>query len=115
MNILIIGGSSGLGLELAQKLKIDGLNVYITGRKNPGVKDLDFKELDLSTSNLSEKSKQLIDELPNINTLIYCAGYFQEGTLTDLSEDQIEEMINVGGRGLIYICRSILLKQKNLP
>ena len=52
--------------------------------------------------------------LPEINTLVYAAGYFQEGRVTDLSEQQIEEMINVGGRGLIYFTRALLEKQGHL-
>jgi NAD(P)-dependent dehydrogenase (short-subunit alcohol dehydrogenase family) len=41
-------------------------------------------------------------------------GYYQEGTVTDLTYEQIEEMIDVGGRGLIYMMKSLLDKQGSL-
>lgn len=42
---------------------------------------------------------------------MYAAGYFQNGRVTDLTEEQVEEMIDVGGRGLIYFVKAILEKQ----
>jgi short-subunit dehydrogenase len=111
MNTLIIGGTSGLGLELAKDYAELGNGVYITGRRDPGETGLHFEEFSLSTPDLPERIGQLVMKLPEVNSLVYAAGYFQEGLITDLTEPQIEEMIDVGGRGLLYAVRAVLNKQ----
>lgn len=113
MTRLIVGGTSGLGLEIA-KLYVENQpseEVVVTGRrdlKTPGVK---VETLDLSGGDLSKRIKEFVGGLPKVDTLVYAAGYFQEGTITDLSDDEIEEMISVGGRGLIYFVKHLLNKQ----
>lgn len=114
MNALIIGGTSGLGLELARNLQTPECEIYVTGRRDPADSSLHYESLDLSTPNLPQRLGELVVGLPEIHTLVYAAGYFQEGRITDLTETQIEEMINVGGRGLIYAVQALLEKQNKL-
>lgn len=113
MNTLIIGGTTGLGLQLAKKLKASGDEVVVTGRKKIK-EDTEFKSFDLSAPELAKRISDFVKELPNVDRLVYAAGYFQEGRITDLSDAEIEEMIDVGGRGLIYFVRSLLAKQDKL-
>lgn len=110
----MVGGTSGLGLEIAKELHGTGDVVYVTGRRELDELSLHYEHFDLAAADLPKQVHQLVAHLPEINRLIYAAGYFQEGRVTDLSEQQIEEMINVGGRGLIYFTRSILEKQDKL-
>lgn len=113
MNTLIIGSTSGLGLELAREFTTAGDEVIITGRKDPSLDSVDFRPFDL-IGNLADRTKTFVDELPEIHRLIYAAGYYQEGRITDLTNEQIEEMIDVGGRGLIYFTKWLLEKQEQL-
>ncbi len=114
MNTLIVGGTSGLGLEIAKGLSEQGGDVYVTGRRELKESGLHYERFDLSEPHLPQRVSELVMRLPEINTLVYAAGYFQEGRVTDLSEEQIEEMIDVGGRGLIYFTRALLEKQGKL-
>lgn len=114
MNILIIGGTSGLGLELAKTMQISENTVYVTGRRKLDEPSLKYEFFDLSAPHLSQRLDEFVAKLPTIHTLIYAAGYFQEGLVTDLTEQQIEEMIDVGGRGLIYAVQALLAKQGKL-
>lgn len=114
MAVLIVGGTSGLGLELAKQLSGSGQEVIITGRRDPEEPKVRFEAFDLTTHKLSSRIEKLVEELPEIEALIYAAGYFQDGRITDLTEKQVEEMIDVGGRGLIYFVRAVLTKQKKL-
>ena len=98
--VLIVGGTSGLGLALAKKLNGE-YKVIVTGRKNPKVDNIDFLECDLTQEGLPDKINALTAELPAISVLIYAAGYYQEGRITEISEEEIENMISVCGRGLI--------------
>lgn len=111
MNNLIIGGTSGLGLELAREISSNDENVIITGRHNPNVGFADYREFDLSADNLPARIGEFVTDLPPIKSLIYAAGFYQEGRITDLEDNQIDTMIDVGGRGLIFFVKKILEKQ----
>lgn len=114
MNALVVGGTSGLGLEIAKRLQAVGSEVYVTGRRELNEPSLHYERFDLTAPGLAQRISELVARLPELNTLVYAAGYFQEGRVTDLSEQQIEEMIDVGGRGLIYFVKAVLDKQGTL-
>lgn len=114
MSALVIGGTSGLGLELAKGLQAAGSDVFVTGRRELDEPGLHYEKFDLTEPDLSQRIGELVMRLPEISTLVYAAGYFQEGRVTDLSEQEIEQMIDVGGRGLIYFVKAVLDKQGSL-
>lgn len=92
---LIVGGSSGLGLELARLLAADQ-EVIVTGRRNPEVTDLRFRQLELGGDSLSVDLDAFVTELPETDLVVYAAGFFQEGTISDLGDADIEKMNRVG-------------------
>lgn len=97
-NILIIGGTSGIGLELAKIYSSLGHAVFATGRKNLNVADVKYINFPIS-SNQDETIRQadkLLSQIEKINMVIYSAGFYQEGRINELSDSQITEMINVG-------------------
>jgi short-subunit dehydrogenase len=114
MSVLIIGGTSGLGLELAKKFRDAGNEVIVTGRRELDEPGISRQEFELAGDNLPLRVREFVAGIANVSTLVYAAGYFQEGRITDLSVEQIEEMIDVGGRGLIYFVRELLDKQAGL-
>jgi short-subunit dehydrogenase involved in D-alanine esterification of teichoic acids len=58
MNILIIGGTSGLGLELGKCFS--GSNkVIVTGRHDPKLAKLEYKEFDLAAGDLPKRTNDL--------------------------------------------------------
>ena len=132
MPSLVVGGTSGLGLELAKALRASGDGVEVLGRFasrtviTPGSLDapemagaldmlgLGFVEFDLTAPALPGRVVDLVGRLSEISTLVYAAGYRQDGRVTDLGEGQIENMLDVCGRGLIYFVRAILERQGGL-
>lgn len=118
MTAVIMGGTSGLGLELARDMHIDGEEVYVTGsgRHVPTAdEDLHYSELDLTGADLPHRIGRFALSLPRVDTLVYAAGYFQDGTVTELDDTGIENMLSVGGRGLMYAVQALLHKQEALP
>lgn len=110
---LIIGGSSGLGLEIA-KLISNRYRVNITGRKDPR-EPLNFYELNLSKPySLSSDLDNLLNSLPKINLLVYSAGYYQEGKIDELTDEQIVDMNYVGLIAPQLILRRLIKKQGRL-
>lgn len=114
MNVLIVGGSSGLGLAMAKQFADGGNKVIVTGLKGPDAGYVQSHEFDLSAPDLSQRISGFVKTLPEINTMVYAAGVYMPGLLTDFSDQQIETQLSVGGRGLIYFTRELLGKQGKL-
>lgn len=95
--ILIIGGSSGLGLELAKMYAALGHTVIITGRTDPKIENLKFIFFSVSddSKEVVAQIDTLVAALPPINTLIYAAGFYQSGRIDSVSDKQMLEMINL--------------------
>lgn len=108
---LIIGGSSGLGLELAKQL--EDYKVVITGRKDPKSK-MKFIKLDLSRGNISKKIDEILSKVKNIDLLIYAAGFLREESIDNLTDSEIIAMNNVGLNAPEFLIKKILKKQNEL-
>ncbi len=111
---LVVGGTSGLGFDLACEMAHQEEPVIVTGRDFTGISFLEFRKFELSGSDLPARIGQFVTGLPPIKSLVYAAGFYQEGHITDLSDDQVEDMIDVGGRGLIFFVKKLLEKQDRL-
>lgn len=112
MRSLIIGGTSGLGLEVAKLLKSMGDEVIITGRKNPNAKGLQFQKFDLSMgAELPSAVDVFVSALPKIDRFIYSAGFYQEGNITELDQQAIHNMLDVGLSAPIWFIRELLQNQ----
>jgi short-subunit dehydrogenase len=113
MHTLIIGGSRGIGWELARIYAAGGDQVTVTGRNKPDHSEaqITFSELDLSNSSYISDINKLISNIDPVDRLVFSPGYYQEGTVTDLGSDEIIDMIQVCGSGFIFTARAILQKQ----
>lgn len=115
MRSLIIGGTSGLGLEIAKLLRTRGDEVIITGRKNPQEAGLQFQKFDLDLgSELRSAVETFTSPLPHIDRLFYVAGFYQEGYLGDIEPDAIQNMLDVGLSAPIWFVRDLLRNQGEL-
>jgi len=74
---LIIGGTSGLGFELALTLSSEH-DVFVVGREDPKADNFQFRRLNLADDTLEKDLTVLVDSLPEIDLVIYAAGYYQE-------------------------------------
>lgn len=97
-NILIIGGTSGLGLSLAKKYVDIGHTLFVTGRKKSTAVGMEYLHFPISENSeeLRKSITTLTTKLPAIHTLVYCAGSAENGHIDTLSDEHILEMINVG-------------------
>lgn len=116
---LIVGGTSGLGLELAILLHTKNeFEVYVTGRKEPESGQLRFVyfDIDSHTDQLPHRIDEITSSLPQqIDLLVYAAGFCQEDTIKQLTDDNIRKMMNVGLVAPTLILNRILNRQKRLP
>lgn len=116
---LIVGGTSGLGAELATLLKSENnFKVYVTGRKKPQDQQLNFIhfDIDADTEQLPYLIHEVLSQLPQqIDLFIYAAGFYQSGTMKQLPDEDIRRMLNVGLIAPTIILNRILNHQEKLP
>ncbi|MGO4772238.1 SDR family NAD(P)-dependent oxidoreductase [Flavobacterium sp. W22_SRS_FK3] len=109
-NILIIGGSKGIGNAVLQQ-QLEHNNVFNISRTEP----------DLTHSNLTHFSLNVLkDELPeieNIDTLIYCLGSITLKPISGLSIDDFRNDFEINVIGAVKVIQKYLpvLRKGNQP
>src|SRR3989344_1209514 len=127
-NVLIVGGTSGLGLELALKFFGAGHRVVVTGRRNVRDKTFSFnvpsegcKTIHAEYLNLAFTGDSIGRVIftnfgqDGVDILVYAAGFYQECTMSELTETDIDEMLFVGLPSPALFLRYILKHQEKLP
>ena len=115
-NIIITGGSLGIGKETARELVTKGANVLITGRsKNRLIEAKNYTtskiiEFDISDhENLSENAKKCIDILDGrVDVLINNAGIGVRKSIDKLNIDDFLKVFNVNVFGLALFTKEII-------
>ena len=125
--ILITGGSSGIGFEMARQFLQKGNEVIITGRD--GNKLLDAKQQmdgvaiirsDVSNpDNVKELYQQAVNDFPGLNILVNNAGILQTLNLrnSDLSATDLTKEIDINLKGTMLMNNAFLplLKHNDDP
>lgn len=116
---LIVGGTSGLGLELANLLRSENnFEIYVTGRNEPQYQQLNFIHfnIDSQTDQLPHRTDKVLSNLPwQIDLLVCAMGFYQKGTIKQFSDEDILKMMNVGLVVPTLILNRILNRQGKLP
>ena len=103
-NILIIGASSDIGLEISKLANADGHNIYATSRDDANANNFDnFIQLD------PNKSLDELDDLPeDIDGLVYCPGTINLRSLQRLTLEDIKNEMEVNFYGAFNIIKKVL-------
>ncbi len=121
-NIVITGGSSGLGLALAEAFAKKGHCITIVARDNEKLKiageELKKKFPNVSVSTFSidvTKSEGLVEGFDRINKilcgidmLINCAGILKEGYFENLTDKDLRSVMDVNYFGVLNATRATL-------
>ena len=115
-NIIITGGSLGIGKETARDLVIKGANVLITGRSEnrlieakiyTGSKIIEFDVSD--HENMSKNAKKCIDILDGrVDVLINNAGIGVRKSIDELNIEDFLKVFNVNVFGLALFTKEII-------
>lgn len=75
-NILIIGGTSGIGYDISKKFILDRYNVTVVGRKIalPEIKNIRYFLYDLLKEDQLKRCLKKINEIKKIDIIIHCIG-----------------------------------------
>ncbi|MGN0960754.1 MAG: SDR family NAD(P)-dependent oxidoreductase [Christensenellales bacterium] len=106
-NIVITGGTSGIGLALKELFKKCGDNVITFSLEDTKEENHYFGSV-----NDENKVKQVFDEIHNkfgnIDILINCAGIGMSGITELIPTEQIHKLVEVNYYGTLYCTRSAL-------
>ncbi|WP_284652129.1 SDR family NAD(P)-dependent oxidoreductase [Flavobacterium terrisoli] len=103
-NILLIGGSYGIGLALAKTLQSEN-NIYVASRTNEGLSGMNV------TSILFDATTDILDtsKLPEvIHGLVYCPGSINLRPFRGLKPEAFESDLQINFISLIKVIQTVL-------
>jgi 3-oxoacyl-[acyl-carrier protein] reductase len=125
-NVVVTGGSRGLGLAISRKLSAAGYGVIAVARKmsdqlsgamqesrKPGTGSLDFVAFDLGdTQGIPKLARTLRQQFGPVYGLVNNAALGTDGLLANMKNSQIEELLRVNTLAPImlskYLVRSMM-------
>jgi NAD(P)-dependent dehydrogenase (short-subunit alcohol dehydrogenase family) len=114
--VVIIGGTSGIGLATAKMLVDGGARVLVTGRSQAGL-DSTQKELGKGGVAVSSDARSLTDidalasrvkaEFDTFDLLFVNAGFSASGPLESMTEAVYDEMFNLNAKGPFFAVQKL--------
>jgi glycerol-3-phosphate cytidylyltransferase len=101
MKILVIGGSSGMGLAISNILKQGGKQVIIVDRKEPQCGDFEFHQVNL----VSFDESSFAGFSSDIDGVVITAGFGRVAPFTEMSSTEIEEVTKVDALAVAKILK----------
>lgn len=108
---LITGGGRGIGAATARALAERGVKLGLASRRgeNPGVDGALVRECDVrDPASIGALVEATVERFGQLDIVIGNAGVGAYGPFLDLPAEQIEEMIDINVKGLIYTVRAAL-------
>ena len=115
MNVLITGGSSGLGAAVARKVAEDGGRPLVLDR-HPPKDDFEHMQADLADRPCAERAVHgLARAAGGLNAVVTAAGTDACGTLGDVPAEDWERVVQVNLLGTAAVVRAALPYLENEP
>ena len=122
MNIIITGGSKGMGKAMAEKFAADKNNIFICARNEDELKksseeieqnfpgsSVKYFKTDLGNrQSLDEFVRWITDQKIEIDVLINNAGFFIPGSIYNEEEEVLEKMIATNLYSAYHLSRALL-------
>jgi len=120
--VLVTGAASGIGLAITEYLAQKGDKVIATDSNKEALADLNGRQnittfyLDVTDSKSISDVKDIIGEIPQgLDVLVNNAGIFVGGPFVEMSEKDVEEIIDVNVLGVFRVSKilfPLLLENK---
>ncbi|MBX9768043.1 MAG: SDR family oxidoreductase [Bdellovibrionales bacterium] len=122
-NVLIAGGSEGIGLSLAQEFLSQGASVHILSRSEDKLlkaqaslkpfvpADQELKTYSLDVTNWAAVN-EFVGGFPCPDVLINCAGLALPGYIDELSMGDFHKMMDLNYFGTVHLTKALIPKMK---
>lgn len=108
-NILIIGGTSGIGTELVRKLNMANANIYLASRSVNNLVGLQY----VSHQTIDVTTQFQLENLPDkLDGLVYLPGTINLKPFSRISDEDILNEFNINALGAVRVIRQVLPKLK---
>jgi NAD(P)-dependent dehydrogenase (short-subunit alcohol dehydrogenase family) len=114
---LVTGGSAGIGLGIAKRFAEEGARVFITGRRQAEL-DKAITSIGGNTSAVQGDASDLADldrifvhiqaQAGRIDVLAANAGFYEFGTLGEITEEHFDKTFNTNVRGTLFTVQKAL-------
>ncbi len=116
--VIVTGSSSGIGEGIARRFAAEGANVVLNSRSRDDLenvaKDLDEERTlivdgDVGKSGFAKQLvAQAVERFGGLDVLVNNAGVGAFGMLADASDEDIDKVIDVNVKGVLYLCREAI-------
>jgi NAD(P)-dependent dehydrogenase (short-subunit alcohol dehydrogenase family) len=115
-NAVIVGGTSGIGLEAAIMLHSEGVRILVTGRTDEGTKaaahhlgsDATIVKSDMtSLSDLDVLASRIKADLGTIDALLVCAGLPGFAPFEAVDEETYDRLMTVNAKGPYFTVQKL--------
>jgi NAD(P)-dependent dehydrogenase (short-subunit alcohol dehydrogenase family) len=114
---VVTGGSSGIGLAIAQRFVAEGAYVFIVGRRQAALdaakaaigKNITTVKGDVSNlADLDRLFKTIKTEKGSLDIIVTSAGVLEVGTVDSTSPEQFDKCFNLNARGTFFTVQKAL-------
>ena len=112
-NIFVVGGSSGIGLDIVKRLAADGHEVFVGSRSDRsliGIDSVHHIPLDVTAESMP------LESLPeSLQGIVYCPGSITLKPFQRLTADDFLEDFNLNLLGAVKVIQSSLKRLRKSP
>jgi len=116
--VIVTGSSSGIGRGIAERFAAEGANVVLNSRSREDIEKV-AEGLDESRTLLVEGDvskpefakdivARTVERFGGLDVLCNNAGVGGNGPLAEASDDDIDQMIDINVKGVLYLCRAAI-------
>lgn len=103
---VVTGGSSGMGLAIARKLREQGMDVAVFDVQPPP-EAFSYYQVDIRRDG---EIRAVAEKLPRLDVLVNNAGVYFERYLEDTTDEEIDRMVDINVKGTYRVTRDLLPK-----
>ncbi|GAB5350082.1 meso-2,3-butanediol dehydrogenase [Alteriqipengyuania sp. 357] len=116
--VIVTGSSSGIGEAIARRFADEGANLVLNSRSRDDLEkvaaDLDEQrtlivEGDVSSADFAKEIVlKTVDRFGGLDCLVNNAGTAAAGPLAEASDEDIDKVIDINVKGVLYLCRAAI-------
>lgn len=117
-NVIITGGSAGIGLATAKTFIEQGAQVLITGRNTDSLQaaSLDINSPNLKTlasdisqlTDIATLEKEVAESGNKVDVLVLNAGIAKQYSIEDTTEEVFDDLFNINVKGLFFTLQKLI-------